>query len=219
MCRPLLFLPEVVSWCCRMKESWQLWHFKWNIANTVCSVSKNSWWVSPISVANRCWNTWSFWSIAVLDMNYTLSGISNGEQFTCEMQSVRTTLTAAQDHMADDAKNYPRKLGGRYIWDVMVETGEVAAAVLVSTTKAKEIAHTTEQLAQRPNFCWKLLYCDTWPQNKEFWAIIFGQNTIVSLYYFTSCIESQKAFKMDTIFTIKHYNNCAKLSMIGMKRI
>ena len=84
------------------------------------------------------------------------------------MQAVGTTLAAAQDHTADAAKNYPRKLGGRYIWDVMVETGEVAAAVLVSTTKTEEIAHAAEQLARCPNFCPKLLYCDTWPHNKEF---------------------------------------------------
>ena len=62
------------------------------------------------------------------------------------------TLAAAQDHTADIMKNYLRKLGGRYIWDVMVETGEAAVAVLVSTTKAKEIVHVAEHLACRPNF-------------------------------------------------------------------
>ena len=62
------------------------------------------------------------------------------------------TLVAAQDHTADAPKNYPRKLGGRYIWDVMVETGEVAAAVLVGMAIPEEIAHAAEQLARWPNF-------------------------------------------------------------------
>ena len=152
-------------------------------------------------------------------LNHTLTEISNQKCLTYKIQSIWTTFAAAQDHTANAAKNYSRKLGERYIHDVMVEKDEVAAAVLVSMTKAKEIAHAAEQLAQRPNFCRKLLYCDTWPNNKEFWVIIFGQNAIVSLDYFTSCIESWKACKMDTNFTVKHYNNCAKLSMIEMKRI
>ena len=68
----------------------------------------------------------------------------------------------------------------------MVDKGEVAAAVLVSTTKAEEIAHAAEQLARQPNFWPKLLYCDTCPHNKEFWATIFGQDLIgrLALFHF-----------------------------------
>ena len=61
------------------------------------------------------------------------------------MQSAGTTLAPAQDHTVDAAKNYPRKLGGRYI--VMVEAHKVATAVLMSSTKSKEIACAAKQLA------------------------------------------------------------------------
>ena len=61
----------------------------------------------------------------------TLSGISDFERLTREMQSVSTSLAAAQDHTADAAKNDQCQLGGNYIWNCVTETGEVASAVLV----------------------------------------------------------------------------------------
>ena len=83
-------------------------------------------------------------------------------------------MAASQDHTRDAARDYPKSLGGYYIWDFMVETGEVATAVLVPTTGAADFSHAAESLARRPNFRPKVLYCDTWPHNKGFWEMLFG---------------------------------------------
>lgn len=120
------------------------------------------------------------------DSEYTLSGFSDYERLTREIQSVGTKIAAAQDHTSDAAKNYQKKLGCNYIWDVAVETGEIACAVLVKSTKAEDLAHAAEGLARRPNFNPKVLYCDTWPHNKDFWEIMFGPQLHgrLGLYHF-----------------------------------
>jgi hypothetical protein len=116
----------------------------------------------------------------------TFTGISDKDHFTREMQSVGTNLACAVDHCAEAAKNYERKLGGNYIHNVFVHTGECASSVLVKTTEAIEIAHQVEGVARRPNFCPKLLYSDTWPNNKEFWEMLFGPQVLgrLGLYHF-----------------------------------
>jgi len=104
----------------------------------------------------------------------TITGFSDCERLTREIQSVGTKLSAAQDHTSDTAKNYQKSLGCNYIWDVAVETGEIACAVLVKSTKAEDLAHAAEGLARRPHFNPKVLCCDTWPHNKSFWEMMYG---------------------------------------------
>jgi len=49
----------------------------------------------------------------------------------------------AQDHTHEVVKNYFNKktLGVTALWDCANENGEIASAVLVSTTKTKDFAH------------------------------------------------------------------------------
>ena len=105
--------------------------------------------------------------------NHTMSGICDNERCHREIQSVGTNLAAAQNHTADAAKNCQKKPGGRHIWDCIVETGEAASAVLVPAAKADDIAHAAEGLARRNHFDPEVLFCDTWPHNKNFWGILF----------------------------------------------
>ena len=116
-----------------------------------------------------------------------MSGVTEFMRYTREIQSVETKLAAAQDHTADPAKNYQKALGGKYIWDVCNENGEIASAVLVPTTEASAVAHAAESLARRPGFKPKILYCDTWPHNQEFWQMMFGRNLYgrLGLFHFT----------------------------------
>jgi len=107
---------------------------------------------------------------------YILSGISDHERLVHEMQTVGTKLVAAQDHTFDAAKNYQSVLGGRCLWDAITETGEVDSCALVTTTKAKDITHAAEGLACHHNFNPKVLFCDTWPHNKQFWELCISHS-------------------------------------------
>ena len=75
-----------------------------------------------------------------------MTGISDSEQHDREIQLVGTILAASQDHTRDAARNYPKSLGGAYIWDVIVETGKIATAVVVPTMGASDFSHAAESL-------------------------------------------------------------------------
>ena len=72
-------------------------------------------------------------------------------------------------------KNYRRSMGAFAVWDVATETGEIASAVVVGTTKAIDFAHAAESLTRRSNFKPRVMYADTWPHNSAFWKLLFGQ--------------------------------------------
>jgi len=57
---------------------------------------------------------------------------------------------------------------------VATESGEIATAVLVLTTKAQHISHAVKHLACRNNFNPKVLYSDAWPAKEAFWYVVFG---------------------------------------------
>jgi len=60
----------------------------------------------------------------------------------------------AQDHTHEVTKNYfqKKRLGAMALWDVATETGEIAAAVLVPSTKTIHFSHVAKQLSSRINF-------------------------------------------------------------------
>ena len=62
-------------------------------------------------------------------------------------------------------KNYFQKkqMGAAALWDVATETGKIASAVLVPTTKTTEYAHAATQMARREGFKPSAKYRDTWP--------------------------------------------------------
>ena len=99
---------------------------------------------------------------------------SDKECHTREIQSVGCRLTFAQDHTFDVLKNYmPKKIGATTLWDCATETGEIALAVLVPTTKTKHFAHAAKRLADRSHFNPQVMYSDTWLIKKDFWPLLF----------------------------------------------
>jgi len=100
--------------------------------------------------------------------------ISDHDRHTREIQAVRCSLTMAQDHTFDVIHNYQKKLGATALWDVATETGEIASAVLVPTTKTMHFAHAAQQLAKRPSFAPKVMCSDTYPNKSGFWPLLFN---------------------------------------------
>ena len=81
----------------------------------------------------------------------------------------------AQDHTFDVVKNYQGKMGAAALWDCTTETGEIASAVLVPTTKTQHFSHAAQALAARPNFNPKVMYSDTWPSKSDYWPLLFNK--------------------------------------------
>jgi len=84
-------------------------------------------------------------------------------------------LIFAQDHTHQVTKNYYEKKGlnATALWDVATETGEIAAAVLVPTTKTIHYAHAAAQLVRREAFKPAAMHSDTWPSKSDFWDLLF----------------------------------------------
>jgi hypothetical protein len=73
--------------------------------------------------------------------------ISDYERHTREIQSVSCHGGIfAQDHTFEVVKNYPSSIGAVAVWDVAIDTGEIATAVLVPTTQTKHFSHAVIQL-------------------------------------------------------------------------
>ena len=106
--------------------------------------------------------------------SWTCHGVSDHARCTREIQSVGTDSMFAQDHTMEVTKNYRKGLGAFAVWDCTTETGEIAAAVIVGTTKAADLAHAAESLSRRPHFNPKAMYSDTWPHKEGFWKLLFG---------------------------------------------
>ena len=103
-------------------------------------------------------------------------GISDHDRHTREIQGVKCNAIFAQDHTHQVAKNYVRKkeLGVEALWDVATETGEIACAVLVPSTKTSDFSHAAKQLSLRESFNPKAMYSDTWPCKSDYWALLLG---------------------------------------------
>ena len=103
-------------------------------------------------------------------------GISDHDRHTREIQGVKCGLVFAQDHTHEVTKNYlnKKKLGIDGLWDVATETGEIACAVLVPSTKTSDFSHAAKQLTLRNHFNPKAMYSDTWPCKSEYWERLLG---------------------------------------------
>ena len=73
-------------------------------------------------------------------------GISEKQRFIREIQAVICKWIIAQDHTFAIVRNYQKRLGAKALWDVCTETGEIACAVLVESTKTKEFARRHSNL-------------------------------------------------------------------------
>jgi len=91
------------------------------------------------------------------------------------MQGVSCRLIFAQDHTHEATKNCYQKKGmsANALWDVATETGEIAAAVLVPTTKTVHYSHAATRLAQRNGFNPAAMCSDTWPAKSDYWNLLF----------------------------------------------
>lgn len=104
----------------------------------------------------------------------TCLGVSDECRHTREIQSVVTSNFIAQDHTNEAVKNYCNTQEMHAIWDVMTDMGEIACTVVVKNTSVGQIAHPVEQLKKRPGFNPVAMYCNTWPNKKEFWQCLMG---------------------------------------------
>jgi hypothetical protein len=104
----------------------------------------------------------------------TQYGISDNNRCCREIQSVGTDSMFAQDHTMEVTKNYQRSVGAHAVWDVAIETGEIACAVVVGTVKVCDFAHAAESMCRRSNFNPLIMYSDTWPAKHGFWNLLFG---------------------------------------------
>ncbi|KAG7357606.1 hypothetical protein IV203_002294 [Nitzschia inconspicua] len=104
-------------------------------------------------------------------------GVDDYLMWTREIQGVKCDGGIfAQDHTFDVLKNYSQRNGAAALWDVATDTGEVACAVLVRSTKTRDFAHAAEQLSRRLHFQPAAMYADTWPHKSTFWPILFGKD-------------------------------------------
>ena len=71
-------------------------------------------------------------------------------------------------------KSYQKSLGAKACWTCCNENGEIAAACLVQSTKAIDLAHAAGSLFRREDFRPKVMYADTWPHLKNFWKLLYG---------------------------------------------
>ena len=80
--------------------------------------------------------------------------ISDHDRNTRELQEVKSKLIMVQDHTHEVTKNYhwKKKLGAEAMWDAATETGDIACAVLVLSTKTKDLSHAAIQLSKSPHF-------------------------------------------------------------------
>jgi len=105
---------------------------------------------------------------------YTRWGFSDHDRHTREIQSVTCNGGMfAQDHTFEVIKNYRSTLGATAVWDVAIDTGEIATAVCVPTTKTIHFSHAAKALQKRPTFAPIGTYSDTWPCKDTYWKSLW----------------------------------------------
>jgi len=99
--------------------------------------------------------------------------LSDHDRHIREIQSIKCVGGMfAQDHTFQVTKNYQNKLGAVAAWDVATDTGEIACAALVRSTKTEAFARAAQQLLKRPAFLPQVKCSDTWPHKKECWQFV-----------------------------------------------
>ena len=103
--------------------------------------------------------------------------ISDYNRHARELQGVKCQRLHAEDHTHEVTKNCCRRkqTGAVALWDVATETGEIATAVLVSSTKTKDLSHAATSLSRKPSFQPKAMCSDRWPVKTDHWEHVFGK--------------------------------------------
>ena len=103
-------------------------------------------------------------------------GISDHDRHTREMQSVKCNGGIfAQDHAFAVIKNYQSNLAATAVWDVAIDTGEIATAVCVPTTQTMHFSHAAKALQNRCGFEPTATYSDTWPCKESHWSSLWPE--------------------------------------------
>ena len=112
--------------------------------------------------------------------------VSDHDRHIREIQGVKCVGgIIAQDHTFQVVKNCQNKLEAVAAWDVATDTGEIACAVLVQSTKTEGFSHAAQQLIKRRDFSPKVKCSDTWPHKKEYWeSIIPGVEGRLGLFHY-----------------------------------
>ena len=102
-------------------------------------------------------------------------GISDHDRHTREIQSVKCQGGIfAQDHTFAVIKNY-QSIGALAVWDVAIDTGEIATAVCVPTTQTIHFSHAAKALQKRCGFNPAATYSDTWPCKESYWSSLWPE--------------------------------------------
>jgi len=116
-------------------------------------------------------------------------GIGDFERHTREIQGVKCDGIFAQDHTFEPIKNYLKGVGAKAVWDAATQTGEIASAVLVPSTKTEDFAHAAQSLMKRSQFNPQVMYSDTWPNKSEYWQAL-GVEGRLGLFHYQKRIVS-----------------------------
>jgi len=139
--------------------------------------------------------------------------LSDHDRHTRELQAVQCSRLYAEDHTHEMTKNYfrRRQIGAVALWDVATETGEIATAVLVPSTKTKDLSHAAMSLSRRHTFNPKAVYSDRWPVKIDYWERVFGSTLEgrLGLFHFTQrIIRTLKKRHIDCFSAINHLLDC-----------
>lgn len=139
--------------------------------------------------------------------------ISDKQRHTQEIQAVECHRLYAEDHTHQMTKNYfkRRTIGALALWDVATETGEIATAVLVPSTKTKDLSHAAMSLARRPKFAPKAMCSDRRPVKVDYWERVFGSQIEgrLGLFHFTQrIIKTLRKRHIDYFLAINNLLDC-----------
>jgi hypothetical protein len=87
------------------------------------------------------------------------------------------------------------------------ETGEIASAVLVPSTKIVDLSHAAIQVSKREMFKPTAMYSDRWPTNEEYWNLLFGEELVgrLGLFHFLQRItKTLRKRHVDYFMAINH---------------
>jgi len=102
-------------------------------------------------------------------------GISDHDRHAREIQGVTCSGIFAQDHTFSVVKNYQSSLGATAVWDVAVDTGEIATAVCVPTTQTMHFSHAAKALQKHCGFNPSATHSDAWPCKESCWSSMWPE--------------------------------------------
>ena len=140
-------------------------------------------------------------------------GISDHDRHVREIQAVSCQLSFAQNHTHEVCKNYfqKRRIGANALWDVATETGAIASAALVPSTKASDFAHAAMSLTRRPTFQPSVMHSDAWPAKSDFWNATCGnelQGRLGLFHFIQRMTRTLKKNHIDHFQSITSLLNC-----------